>query len=85
MDQYVINLKLAMLYFDLLDLIKLIHKSGNKELICYLDYLKDVVEQQSGDIIDYDEYDEYDEEYMEEYMEEDYTLEESNKEVDSDE
>lgn len=41
--------------------------------------------RESGDIIDYDEYDEYDEEYMEEYMEEDYTLEESNKEVDSDE
>ena len=37
--------------------------------------------RESGDIIDYDEYDEYDEEYMEE----DYTLEESNKEVDSDE
>ena len=35
----------------------------------------------SGDIIDYDEYDEYDEEYMEE----DYTPEEVNKEVDSDE
>ena len=56
MDQYVINLKLDMLYFDLLDLIKLIHKSGNKELICYLDYLKDVVEQQSGDIIDWDKF-----------------------------
>lgn len=37
--------------------------------------------RESGDIIDYDEYDEYDEEYMEE----DYTLEELNKEVDSDE
>ncbi len=37
--------------------------------------------RESGDFLDYDEYDEYDEEYAEE----DYTPEEVNKEVDSDE
>ena len=46
MDHYFINLKLDILYFDLLDLIKLIHKSGNKDLECYLDELKSAVEEQ---------------------------------------
>lgn len=56
MDQYVINLKLDILFFDLLDLIKLIHKSGNKELLGYLDYLKNTVELESGDIVDWDKF-----------------------------
>lgn len=56
MDHYFINLKLDILYFDLLDLIKLIHKSGNKNLECYLDELKSAVEEQSGEIMDWDKF-----------------------------
>ena len=40
MDQYLIDLKLSILYFDLYELIELIEDSKNENLLCYVDELK---------------------------------------------
>lgn len=40
MDQYVIDLKLSILYFDLLELIMLIEDSKNENLLPYAEELK---------------------------------------------
>ena len=40
MDQYVVEFDMAMLYFDLMDLIHLIEESENEDLKRYLEYLQ---------------------------------------------
>jgi len=40
MDQYVVEFDMAMLYFDLMDLIHLIEESDNEHLKGYLEYLQ---------------------------------------------
>ena len=45
MDQYLIEFKYSMLYFDMLDLIELIKSSNDDNLVCYLDSLQKIVDQ----------------------------------------
>lgn len=47
MDQYVIDLKLSILYFDLLELIEVIEQSKNEDLQPYLEELKKVFDEHS--------------------------------------
>jgi len=47
MDQYVIDLKLSILYFDLLELIMLIEDSKNENLLPYTEELKQIFDAQT--------------------------------------
>lgn len=43
MDQYILDVPLTMLYFDLVDLVNLIEEFGSEEVKFYLDNLKDIL------------------------------------------
>ena len=45
MDQYIIEFKYNMLYFDMVQLIELIKSSNDDNLECYLDSLQRIVDQ----------------------------------------
>ena len=47
MDQYVIEFNYSMLYYDMLDLITLIEKSNDENLIAYVDSLKEIVDNET--------------------------------------
>lgn len=44
MDQYVVDLKIQIMYFDLLQLVELIKESNNDDLLAYVDTFQEYLD-----------------------------------------